>query len=35
LIDWGHGVASDYVGKKTAGHLLDGCEWRQMPEVRK
>ena len=28
------GVLMARVGKRTAGHLLDGQSWRQMPEVR-
>lgn len=31
LIQWGGGVASDYIGKKAAGRLLDGREWGEMP----
>ncbi len=31
---WGGGVYSPRVGKKAAGHLLDGKEWRQFPEAR-
>lgn len=27
------GMQMIHVGKKAAGHLLDGVEWRQMPEV--
>lgn len=34
LIEWGGGVASDRVGKKTAGKLLDGREHSEYPAVR-
>jgi len=27
-----NGTRMGYVGKKKAGHLLDGKEWRQMPD---
>ena len=33
LIEWGGGVASDRIGKKSAGALLDGREWHEMPKV--
>lgn len=29
---WGSGVYSAFVGKKVAGHLLDGCEHREFPK---
>jgi protein gp37 len=31
---WGDGVSSFRFGKKAAGALLDGREWREFPEVR-
>jgi protein gp37 len=31
-VDWEDGNHSVRIGKSRAGHLLDGQEWRQMPE---
>lgn len=31
----GHGVVMKKVGKKKSGHLLDGREWNEVPEVAK
>ena len=28
------GIRMERVGKKDAGHLLDGREWREMPEAQ-
>ena len=30
--EWGNGYISQRVGKKTAGRLLDGREWNELPE---
>ena len=30
---WNDGELSHRVGRKAAGHLLDGIEWHEMPEV--